>query len=164
MAQTKRRMTASEKAKRAEYTKLRDIARKRILRAHEQGELLEMGLPVKLSDINNTRQLDKELERLNRFLKSMASTDKGRKELQRRRIEGYRKAGYFNINKRNEKLFTDFMKLMIKKYSTETPQGKKLFHDSDTFFEFFDQMVEEDRVHEKTRLSDLVRMFNKWVG
>ena len=46
----------------------------------------------------------------------------------------------------------------------DTPEGKKLLHDSDTIASFFDELVEEDRVHERTRLSDLVRMFNAWVG
>ena len=56
------------------------------------------------------------------------------------------------------------MKHMINKYTIETPDGKKLLHDSDTIAEFFDEMEENDRIHEKTRLSDLVKMFERWVG
>ena len=164
MARTKGKFTAQQLHKRAEYTRLRDIARKRIQRAQAKGELLDMEMPSKLADIKNTRQLDKELSKLKKFLNSPFSTSKGRKEQQKKRFEGYKKAGYTNINEKNENLFKQFMKHMTQVYTTMTPDGKKLLHDSDTFVEFFDQMVEEDRVNEKTRLSDLVRMFNKWVG
>lgn len=164
MARTKGKRTAQQLHKRAEYTRLRDIARKRILRAQAKGELLDTELPPKLADIKNTRQLDKELAKIKKFLNSPFSTAKGREEQKKKRFEGYKRAGYTNINEKNENLFKEFMKHMTRVYTTMTPDGKRMFHDSDTFVEFFDQMVEEDRINDKTRLSDLVRMFNKWVG
>ena len=158
------KLTEAQRQKRREYTKLRDIVRKRILRAQAKGQLLDVELPPPLIDIKNSRQLDKEMKKMQKFINSPFSTAKGRKEQKKKRFEGYKKAGYTNVNEKNELLFSEFMSYMVKKYTYMTPEGKKMFHDSDTFVEFFDQMVEEDRVHENTRLSDLVRMFNKWVG
>ena len=57
MAQTKRKLTEAQKAKRKEYTRQRDIVRKRIQRAQAKGELLNMEIPPKLADIKTGRQL-----------------------------------------------------------------------------------------------------------
>ena len=56
MAQTKRKLTEAQKAKRKEYTRQRDIVRKRIQRAQAKGELLNMEIPPKLSEIKTGRQ------------------------------------------------------------------------------------------------------------
>lgn len=164
MAQKKRKLTDLQKQKRYEYSRTRDIVRKRILRAQAKGELLNVEVPPKLSEISNGRRLSKEMAQMEKFLSSPWSTSKGRSELKDKRFEGYRKAGYDNITESNEQKFNRFMKHMIKKYTQDTPEGKKMLHDSDTIASFFDEMVEEDKVKENTRLSDLVRMFNKWVG
>lgn len=165
MAQTKKRkLTAAQKAKRKEYTRLRDIVRKRILRAQEKGDLLDMEIPPKLAEIKSGRQLSKELQQIDKWLQSPYSTPSGRATMKEKRFEGYKEAGYNNITEDNEKMFNRFMKHMIRKYKEETPDGKKTFHDSDQFAEFFDDLVEKDKLHEKTRLSDLVRMFNRFVG
>ncbi len=164
MARTKGKFTAQQLHKRAEYTRLRDIARKRILRAQAKGELLDREIPPKLADIKTGRQLSKELQQMEKFIASPYSTAQGRSEMKEKRMEGYRKAGYTNITETNEQKFQRFMNHMIKKYTMDTTEGKKLLHDSDTIASFFDELVEEDRVHERTRLSDLVRMFNAWVG
>lgn len=160
----KRKLTDLQKQKRQEYSRTRDIVRKRIIRARAKGELLNQEIPPKLSELSNGRQISKELAVMEKFLDSPWSTAAGRAELKEKRFEGYKEAGYTNINESNEQKFTKFMNHMIKKYTNETPEGKKLFHDSDTFAEFFDKMLEDDKVHENTRLSDLVRMFNRWVG
>lgn len=164
MAQTKRKLTEAQKAKRKEYSRQRDIARKRILRAQAKGELLNAEIPPKLSEIKSGRQLAKELQQVEKFISSPYSTSQGRSEMKEKRMEGYRKAGYTNVTESNEQKFQKFMNHMIKKYTMDTPEGKKLLHDSDTIASFFDEMVEEDKVHDNTRLSDLVRMFNRWVG
>lgn len=164
MAQTKRKLTEAQKAKRKEYSRQRDIARKRILRAQAKGELLNAEIPPKLSEIKSGRQLAKELQQVEKFISSPYSTSQGRAEMKEKRMEGYRKAGYTNVTESNEQKFQKFMNHMIKKYTMDTPEGKKLLHDSDTIASFFDEMVEEDKVHDNTRLSDLVRMFNRWVG
>lgn len=164
MAQTKRKLTETQKAKRKEYTRQRDIVRKRILRAQAKGELLNQEIPPKLSEIKTGRQLSKELRQMEKFISSSYSTAQGRSQMKEKRFEGYRKVGYTNITETNEQKFQKFMNHMIKKYTMDTPEGKKLLHDSDTIASFFDELVEEDRVHERTRLSDLVRMFNAWVG
>ena len=165
MAQTKKRkLTEAQKAKRKEYTRQRDIVRKRIQRAQAKGELLNVEIPPKLADIKTGRQLSKELQQMEKFIASPYSTAQGRSQMKEKRFEGYRKAGYTNITETNEQKFQKFMNHMIKKYTMDTPEGKKLLHDSDTIASFFDELVEEDRVHERTRLSDLVRMFNAWVG
>lgn len=164
MAQTKRKLTEAQKAKRKEYTRQRDIVRKRILRAQAKGEMLNAEIPPKLSEIKSGRQLAKELQQVEKFIASPYSTSQGRAAMKEKRMEGYRKAGYTNVTESNEQKFQKFMNHMIKKYTMDTPEGKKLLHDSDTIASFFDEMVEEDKVHDKTRLSDLVRMFNKWVG
>ena len=165
------KLTEAQKKQRAEHTRMRDIARKRILRAQAKGQLLDMPLPPTLKEIDaavktgtSGRAISKESTSFKKFLKSERSTEKGRHNIEVKRVEGYRKAGYTNVTKSNEEKFGQFMKHMIKKYTMDTPDGKKLLHDSDTIAQFFDEMVEEDKVHDKTRLSDLVRMFNKWVG
>ena len=172
------KLTEAQRKQRAEYTKMRDIARKRILRAQAKGKLFDVPIPPTLKEIdafvkeaqqNSAVQyagkaISREKEAVKKFLKSEYSTEAGRRNIDRKRFEGYKKAGYTNINESNEQKFAKFMKHMISKYTIETPDGKKLLHDSDTIAEFFDEMEENDRIHEKTRLSDLVRMFNKWVG
>ena len=185
MARTK--LTEAQRKQRAEYTRLRDIARKRIQRAHAKGKLLDVQIPPTLKEIDAAvnearktgtfkygnegqasksigRAISKEKNVLKKFLQSEGSTAAGRKNIDRKRLEGYKRVGYTNITESNEQKFAKFMKHMIKKYTMDTPDGKKLLHDSDTIASFFDEMVEEDKVNEKTRLSDLVRMFNRWVG
>ena len=163
------KLTKAQREQRKEYTKLRDIARKRILRAQAKGQLLDVELPPTLKEIDAQtktagRAITKEKTALKKFLQSERSTETGRKNITRKRLEGYKQAGYTNVTESNEQKFSKFMKHMIKKYTQDTPDGKKLLHDSDTIAQFFDEMVEEDRVNEKTRLSDLVKMFNRWVG
>lgn len=164
MATKKRKLTDLQKQKRQEYSRTRDIVRKRIMRAQAKGELLNQEIPPKLSELSSGRQISKELAAMEKFLGSQWSTAAGRAELKEKRIEGYKKAGYTNVNQTNEQKFSRFMNHMIKKYTVDTPEGKKLLHDSDTIAGFFDELVENDKVHENTRLSDLVRMFNRWVG
>lgn len=181
------KLTKAQREQRKEYTRLRDIARKRILRAQAKGQLLDVELPPTLKEIEEAvkkaretgtfeygnegqaskslgRAISKEKTSMKKFLQSERSTERGRANIDRKRLEGYKKAGYTNINESNEQKFARFMKHMINKYTMDTPDGKKLLHDSDTIAQFFDDMIEEDRVNEKTRLSDLVRMFNRWVG
>lgn len=181
------KLTEAQRKQRAEYTKMRDIARKRILRAQAKGKLLDVPIPPTLKEIdafvkeaqqNGTFQygnegqavksagkaISREKEAVKKFLKSEYSTEAGRRNIDRKRLEGYKKAGYTNVNESNEQKFAKFMKHMINKYTIETPEGKKLLHDSDTIAGFFDEMEENDRIHEKTRLSDLVKMFERWVG
>lgn len=167
----KRKLTEQQKQARAEYSRMRDVARKRILRAQEAGELLDMELPPTIRELEGKahgkaigRRLAKETAAVEKFLNSPYSTFSGRAEVQQKRLEGYRAAGYTNVTESNEKKFARFMKHMVKKYTQDTPEGKKMLHDSDTLASFFDELVEQDKVHERTRLSDLVRMFNKWVG
>ena len=169
------KLTEAQRKQRAEYTRLRDIARKRILRAQAKGQLLDVELPLTLKEIDAQikaagqsatagRAISKEKTSLKKFLQSERSTESGRRNIDRKRLEGYKKAGYTNVNESNEQKFAKFMKHMIKKYTMDTPDGKKLLHDSDTIAEFFDKMEEDDRIHENTRLSDLVKMFERWVG
>ena len=163
------KLSEAQRKQRAEYTRLRDIARKRILRAQAKGQLLDVELPPTLKEIDAQtktagRAISKEKTSLKKFLQSERSTESGRRNIDRKRLEGYKKAGYTNVNESNEQKFSKFMKHMIKKYTMDTPDGKKLLHDSDTIAQFFDEMEEDDKIHENTRLSDLVRMFNKWVG
>ena len=175
----KRKLTDLQKQKRQEYSRTRDIVRKRIMRAQAKGELLNQEIPPKLSELSSGRQISKELAVMEKFLGSPWSTAAGRAIITEKRFQGYRNAGYVReikneegevigtedvITPANEKMFTKFMNHMIKKYKDETPNGKRMFHDSDTFASFFDDLVEKDKLHEKTRLSDLVRMFNRWVG
>ncbi len=166
-----RKLTAQQKQARAEYSRMRDMVRKRILRAQAKGELLDKELPPTLKELDALkgnksigRALARERTAMEKFIGSPQSTAKGRAELKVKRFEGYKKRGYDNITESNEKKFTKFMKHMIKKYKDKTPQGKRVWHDSDSFASFFDDLVENDKVHEETRLSDLVRMFNRWVG
>lgn len=163
-----RKLTEAQKAQRAEYSRMRSIMSKRIQRAQARGELLNQTVPPSLKEIGKGkgwgRRLAKEQNAVNKFLNSPYSTAAGRAQVKQKRFEGYERAGYKNITESNEKKFAKFMEHMIKKYTEETPNGKRMLHDSDSFAEFYDEMEEKDRIHENTRLSDLVKMFNRWVG
>ena len=148
-------------AARKEYARLRKIANKRIMRAQEAGDLLDIEKFPETRGINDTGDLAKALVSVKKFLESKQSTAAGRKEVARGRVEKLQKLGYENVTIDNEKLFNEFMEMWRVKYQMDTAQGRKLTMDSDFAAEIFDKISE--RFTNRTNKSSMSRYFNDYL-
>ncbi len=100
---------------RKEYTRLRDVAQKRLKRLKEAGyEDTEaykrnvMHYPT-LKDIKTQSELAQRLSDLSRFIKSELSTVSGIKERERKTLESLSENGFGFVNEGNLAEFGDFM-------------------------------------------------------
>lgn len=107
--------TISQSTIRAEYTRLRDIAQKRIKRLGESEwrdtEIFRKyreGFP-KLSEIPNSTNLSYKLAELSRFVSTKTTTVTGLKQQRARTLETLHKHGYSYVNIKNYKQFGAFM-------------------------------------------------------
>lgn len=105
---------ASEKEARAEYSRLRSIARKRLDRLEEAGfdrtviYKFNKERFVMLKDVKNPRQLGALLGDVRRFLIQKSSTVKGARELRNQAINRLRSSNY-DISDTDFDRFVDFM-------------------------------------------------------
>ena len=148
-------------AARKEYARLRKIANKRITRAQNAGDLLDVEAFPETRGINDTGDLAKALVSVKKFLESRESTAAGRKEITRERVEKLRAMGYETVSVDNAKLFKDFMEMWRIKYQLDTSAGRKLTMDSDFAAEIFDKISE--RFTNKTNKSAMSRYFNDYL-
>ena len=148
-------------AARKEYARLRKIANKRIMRAQNAGDLLDVENFPETRGIDDTGDLAKALVAVKKFLESKQSTAAGRKEVARGRVEKLQKLGYENVTIDNEKLFNEFMEMWRVKYQMDTAQGRKLTMDSDFAAEIFDKISE--RFTNRTNKSSMSRYFNDYL-
>ena len=155
-----------EKAMRREYTKMRDIAQKRIKRLGESEfagtstyEAYSEGF-AKLSEFTDKKHgiRDKgafatEMSRLSRFLASPGSSIKGRQKMRKESIASLHKSGYTFVNEGNYKEFTSFM---------DRYRALKLdsIYDSDEVLEDFFAVGEQKGVDPE----DLLDEFADWVN
>lgn len=107
--------TIPDKQIRAEYTRLRDIAQKRIKRlgesewrSSETYQRYKGGFP-KLSEIPNRTNLSYELARLSRFVSAKTTTVSGLKHQRTEQLKSLKKHGYDFVNKENIDKFGQFM-------------------------------------------------------
>lgn len=138
---------------RAEYSRLRSIAAKRIERAHKQGELLDYIKPISLSDIKpeDTRTLAKALRDVNKFLASKRSTSAGRTAINRKKVKTLQERGFKNVSMKNIKAFNMFMERFRETYVSNTPDGRRMYRDSDEAAEFvLDRLERDTKITEST--------------
>ena len=81
-----------------------------------------------------------------------------------KRVETFQKLGYDFVTKENELQFGKFMGYMVEKYSTETPDGKKMLLDSDIIVEGFDYVREHTKSSNHSTLSRLFNQFLEMSG
>lgn len=104
-----------EKTLRREYTRLRDIAQKRLSRMGEskfsESETYQqnVGQFEKTRDIKTESQLRQNLTQLARFVMAESSTIRGQKEIMARGIQQWREKGYDFVNEGNWFSFTRFL-------------------------------------------------------
>lgn len=156
------------KAIRAEYAELRKIANKRIKRAQEKGDLLDVEQFQTTKSIMNaadsTVNLIKAHHEVVNFLNSKRSTAKGREEIRQKTLETYESIGYKGVILENDRMFSEFMEQWRIRYEQDTTIGKKLFSDSDKAAEFFDAHFERISDNDKdTNAVKIRRIFDRWL-
>lgn len=122
---------------RAEYSRLRSIARKRLNRlansefSGSQAYRMNRNLYVPLKDIKDSRTLYSKLTMLSRFIVSEQSTVTGQSRIRDKTISTLHERGYTMVNKFNFLDFVDFM---------EDFRARKLnkLYDSSQALELFD--------------------------
>ncbi len=140
---------------RKEYTRLRDIAQKRIKRGG-----LNVQIP-KLRDLSGNAELAKHFAALNRFIASETSTAKGRERIKQREIETLERHKFYGINTKNVNDFNRFMEWYRNKYTAELPEGRKMIFDSDMAVEIFHEI--NDRINSESKTATISRVFNEWM-
>lgn len=128
-----------EREVRAEYTRLRDIAQKRVKRMgksefskSETYQQFGQGFK-KLKDLDKS-QLATALHELQKFVSSKKSTLKGQREAQRKTIETLKESG-IDVNKKNYWAFWSVMHEM---------RSRKVLYGSDKALELADALLERD--------------------
>lgn len=140
---------------RKEYTRLRDIAQKRIKRGG-----LDVRIP-KLRELANNSELAKNFAFLNRFIASETSTAEGRKRIRQREVETLERHQFSGINTKNVGDFNRFMAWYREKYTAELPTGRLMVIDSDTVVAAFREV--NDRISQETKNRTISRIFNEWM-
>lgn len=100
---------------RAEYTRLRNVANKRLLRMQDtrfenyQSFQQNVGKFVPVSQISSERELIYRLSEVERFISAKTSTISGIRDIERRTLESLQDAGYTFVNAKNLLAFGEFM-------------------------------------------------------
>ena len=142
-----------ESEMRKQYTRLRDLEVKRIKRAQEAGYLKGgVEIPTLKQIGRDPAALASEYSRLSKLVALREESSK--------RVETFQQLGYDFVTEENELQFGEFMGYMIEKYSTETPDGKKLLLDSDIIVEGFEYVQERTKSSNHSTLS---RLFNDFL-
>lgn len=114
----------SERELRKEYTKMRDIAQKRLKRMSQSGFKDSLtyrqnaGRFPKLAELSNKSQIAAAAADLKTFINNKLSTITGLKNQQKKTLKSLEDAGYDFINKGNFQDFIDFMEW----FRENTPQ------------------------------------------
>ena len=140
---------------RKEYTRLRDIAQKRIKRGG-----LDVVIP-KLKELSGNTELAKNFAYLNRFIASERSTARGRKRIQEREVATLERHKFTGINTKNVGDFNRFMSWYREKYTAELPTGRLMVIDSDTVVAAFREV--NDQISQETKNRTISRIFNEWM-
>lgn len=100
---------------RAEYTRLRNVANKRLLRMQDtrfenyQSFQQNAGKFIPVSQISSERELIYRLSEVERFISAKTSTISGIRDIERRTLESLQDAGYTFVNAKNLAAFGEFM-------------------------------------------------------
>ena len=127
--------TMTEKEIRAEYSRLRSVARKRIERLGRsefntsQTYLSNRGRFVPLAEVKNKQQAAKLLADVELFVSAKTSSISGLKRARKESIQSLRAHGYNFVNQENFKAFTEFMEewrdLNARSAGSPTPEQLK---------------------------------------
>ena len=99
----------------AEYTRLRNVANKRLLRMQDtrferyQSFQQNEGKFIPVSQISSERELIYRLSEVQRFITAKTSTISGIRDIERRTLESLRESGYTFITSKNLAEFGEFM-------------------------------------------------------
>ena len=144
---------------RSEYSRLRNIARKRLQRLQNSPEFSGAqfvknwgsGFPT-LKDIgNNKMTLSANLSRVSNFLNAQSSTLTGIKETYDKMLENYKEVGYDFIDKSNVVHFSNFLDYLRSQHILR-------YADSDSAYEFF-----SDYKGNKSNAQEMSAAFEKWI-
>ena len=159
------RSDSALKAMRRDYSRMRDIAVKRIARAQEAGYWRKGKEIPTLAEVGrDPADLAYEYSRLSKFLESSSSSVKQLRKESRQRVESFQKLGYSFVTEENELDFGDYMEYMINKYETETEEGKKRLQDSDIIVEAYDYIKDNREEGTEEELDRLFQEFKKLKG
>ena len=151
-----------ESEMRKQYTRLRDLEVKRIKRAQEAGYLKGgVEIPTLKQIGRDPAALASEYSRLSKLVETQSLRVGALREESSKRVETFQQLGYDFVTEENELQFGEFMGYMIEKYSTETPDGKKLLLDSDIIVEGFEYVQERTKSSNHSTLS---RLFNDFLS
>ena len=150
----------AEEMMRKEYTQLRALMNKRIERAKAKGYMENYGYFPKLKDIPHRQALALQLSQARKAYEDPLSTASGRRAREEKTINALQERGFDGINRKNFKLFKEFMNRMTDRYTITTPDGKKKLFDSDKAVEAFEEISE--RFTNKTNVNAMMRYFNEW--
>lgn len=151
--------------RRKDYTRLRDMAVKRIKRAQQNGQLMNVPMPAKLSEIgNDPTKLAKAYAEVSQFLTSKRSTQAGRDEIQRKQMETLKQYGYdIPDEEKMWKHYGEFMRQFRLKYEYETDQGRRYRFDSNFAISIFDELRATEKIKVTSNSSSISRAFNEWL-
>lgn len=99
----------------AEYTRLRNVANKRLLRMQDtrfenyQSFQQNVGKFIPVSQISSERELIYRLSEVERFISAKTSTISGIRDIERRTLKSLQDAGYTFVNAKNLAAFGEFM-------------------------------------------------------
>lgn len=140
---------------RAEYSRLRSIARKRLnrLRESEYAERFKhrpdfASLPKNASEIAVRRALADVAS----FVSSKSGSIKGLRSSEKKYLQTVRDQGYTFVNKKNVNQFRQFMAAAKKHYR------EKRVYDSEEYVEIFEKMVSK-----KADIDSVIKNFDRWV-
>ena len=127
----------SEKELRAEYTRLRDIAVKRLKRLgaseykSSAAYQINKNKFIKLGQMKNADELASRLSDLSRFVSARSSSITGQRGLERDRIMALQESGYDFVNKSNLRefgLFMNYLKSLFPRHpSADAETAQQLF-------------------------------------
>ena len=156
-----KRAEAAYKAMRKDYTRMRDIAVKRIKRAQQAGYWRKGKEIPTLAEIgDNPADLSYEYSMLSKFLESSSSSVVNLRKESAQRVASFQRLGYKFVTLENEFDFGDYMEYMINKYETETEEGKKRMQDSDVIVKAYDY-IKDNR--EEGTAEEIERLYNEFL-
>ena len=159
------RSDSALKAMRRDYSRMRDIAVKRIQRAQDAGYWRKGKEIPTLKEVGrDPADLAYGYSRLSKFLESSSSSVKQLRKESKQRVESFQKLGYTFVTEENELDFGDYMEYMINKYETETEEGKKRLQDSDIIVEAYDYIKDNREEGTEEELDRLFQEFKKLKG
>lgn len=141
----------------AEYTRLRNVANKRLLRMQDtrfenyQSFQQNVGKFIPVSQISGERELIYRLSEVERFISAKTSTISGIRDIERRTLESLQDAGYTFVNAKNLAAFGEFMAEYRAQHLNE-------IYDSDEAYKLFMETQKRG-----IRLSKIKDNFEYWM-